>query len=366
MVIAIHTISLFELETDHDFFYEIFSRLIRSHANDQFIFISNDGFAERFPGKNVSSINPGITPKNHLYARIWHANKLKKVLKESKPAVLIHTHLFAANTEVPQIIFRPDVRFLYQHEAFKRLQHFSNKKVEKFFSKVQNVIVRSEKEKVLLSEKYPLSEKKIDVILPGVNSHKINLPFEKRESVKEKMAEGNEFFIYSGLISPQKNLVNLLKAFSAFKKRQKSGMQLIITGKQGIDFVAFSTLLKTYKLKEQVKLLPDLPPEQRNEIFAASYALIIPSGFDVSYENIFFALQNSIPVLASENSLANEVCAEAGIYFDSTNIKDIAEKMMSIFKEEDQRKELIEKGSKQIHAFNWEKSAEQIASIIFK
>jgi glycosyltransferase involved in cell wall biosynthesis len=42
---------------------------------------------------------------------------------------------------------------------------------------------------------------------------------------------GNEYFIYSGEIGTHKNLLNLLKAFSAFKKRQKSNMQLLIAGK---------------------------------------------------------------------------------------------------------------------------------------
>ena len=39
------------------------------------------------------------------------------------------------------------------------------------------------------------------------------------------------------------------------------------------------------------------------------------------------------------------------------NPKDIAEKMMLIFKDEKLRKELIEKGNVQVQKYNWEKSA---------
>lgn len=366
MVIAIHTISLFELETDQDFFYEIFSRIISTHPTDQFVFITNDNFNERFQGKNVSFIIPGVIPKNKLYAPIWHRNKLKTILKKTKPDLLIHTHLFTAKTDIPQFIFQPDVRFLYPHEAFKDIPHFSNKKVEKFLNKAQNIIVRNEKEKTILAQKFPSTEYKIQVILPGTNNNKLNLSFEERESLKERIAEGNEYFIYSGIISPQKNLVNLLKAFSAFKKRQRSGMQLIITGIAGKDYTSFSDSLKTYKYKEQIKILPGLTREEKEEIFAAAYSLIIPSGFDSSYENIFFAMQNSIPVLAAENGGAVELCGEAGIYFNSTDIKNMAEKMMFIFKDEDKRRELIELGKERIKMFDWNKSAGEVSNNILE
>ena len=167
------------------------------------------------------------------------------------------------------------------------------------------------------------------------------------------------------MISPQKNLVNLLKAFSAFKKRQRSGMQLIITGIAGIDFASFSDSLKSYKYKEQVKLLPGPDREESEKIFAAAYALIIPSSFESSYENIFFAMQNSVPVLASENSVAAELCSEAGTYFNSADIKDMSEKMMFIFKDEDKRKELIESAKNRIDLFDWENSAEEVSNSIF-
>ena len=364
MLIAIHTISLFDVETDHTFFYEIFSRIINTNVQDQFVFITNDQSKDPFNQPNASFIRTGEIPKNKLYASVWHANKLKAVLKKIKPDLLIFTHLFAGTTEIPQVIFQPDVRFLYQHDSFKKLRYFSDKKLEKFFCRTRNIIVRNEKEKSILSEKYSSCQDKINVILPGKKSNSVNLSFEERECEKEKIAEGNEYFIYTGSISPQKNLVSLLKAFSAFKKRQRSGMQLIITGNAGTDFESFSNLLKTYKYREQVKLLPELSSEKYLKIFAAAYAVIVPSGFESNYENIFFAMENSVSVLAAEKSMGEEICGEAGIYFNSGDVKDIAEKMMYIFKDEDKRRELIELGKERIKMFEWDKSAAEVSGII--
>jgi glycosyltransferase involved in cell wall biosynthesis len=35
--------------------------------------------------------------------------------------------------------------------------------------------------------------------------------------------------VYAGAIHPRKNLMNLLKAFSIFKKRQQTNMKLMLT-----------------------------------------------------------------------------------------------------------------------------------------
>ena len=82
--------------------------------------------------------------------------------------------------------------------------------------------------------------------------------------MKGKYADGNEYFIYTGEIGSNKNLLNLLKAFSAFKKRQKSNMQLLIAGKPGWKYEEFLENLRLFRFKEEVKLLEYLPlPEAR-------------------------------------------------------------------------------------------------------
>ena len=53
----------------------------------------------------------------------------------------------------------------------------------------------------------------------------------EKESWKDSFTEGREYFLYVGSVHPRKNLINLLKAFSGFKKRQKTNMQLVIAGR---------------------------------------------------------------------------------------------------------------------------------------
>ena len=79
----------------------------------------------------------------------------------------------------------------------------------------------------------------------GINKNNEPISFEKREKVKEEYADGNEFFLHAGNINEDKNLMNLLKAFSAFKKRQRSNMQLLIIGKSGNNATKFKNSLRS-------------------------------------------------------------------------------------------------------------------------
>ena len=113
------------------------------------------------------------------------------------------------------------------------------------------IITFSEFEKTAILKKDKIEPDKIKVIYRGINETDNAINFQEREEIKNKYSEGNEFFLYFGIISSQNNLINLLKAFSAFKKRQRSSMQLIIAGKPGKDFDEFSKSLELYKFKKE-------------------------------------------------------------------------------------------------------------------
>ena len=78
---------------------------------------------------------------------------------------------------------------------------------------------------------YKISPEKISVVYSAAKQIFQPIDFEKQAAVKEKFTEGKEYFIYIGAIHPRKNLLNLLKAFSIFKRRLKSSMKLVLAGR---------------------------------------------------------------------------------------------------------------------------------------
>jgi len=77
-------------------------------------------------------------------------------------------------------------------------------------------------------------------------------------------------------------------------------------------------------------------------------------------------MQCGVPVLTSENTSMQEAGGEAALYFNPENNLDIADKMMTIYKDEKLRTQLFEAGFIIANKFRWQHSAEQFWEIILK
>jgi glycosyltransferase involved in cell wall biosynthesis len=189
---------------------------------------------------------------------------------------------------------------------------------------------------------------------------------ETAEETKKKYTGGAEYFLYIGAIHPRKNLVNLLKAFSIFKKRLKSNMKLILVGRLAWKYDSFIQNLRKYKFREDVIMLGYLSEDELVKITGSAYALVYPSlleGFGVP---VLEAMKCHVPVLTSFASSMEEIAKDAALYADAKNFEDIADKMMLIYKDEKLRKELIEKGKIIAARYSWQRTADLLWQSILK
>jgi glycosyltransferase involved in cell wall biosynthesis len=190
------------------------------------------------------------------------------------------------------------------------------------------------------------------------------LDWESREQVKGRFTGGTDYFLCVGSVHPRKNLVNLLKGFSAFKKRQQSGMKLVIAGRMAWRTEAFQQALSTFKFRDDVILTGYLPDQDLAALTAAAYALVYPSLWEGFGLPVLEAMQAGVPVLASGNSAIPEVAGSAAMYFDPADPAAIGERMMSIFKDEGQRKEMITQGLDRAGRFRWDDAAARLHDIL--
>src|SRR6185312_9860720 len=110
----------------------------------------------------------------------------------------------------------------------------------------------------------------------------------------------------------------------------------------------------------------DAPEEEVINLIAASYAVIDPSKYEWLGLNLLAAMDLGVPVIASSNGVMPEILADAALYADPENFKEIGVKMMSLFRDEDLRSALIEKGKSLVEKYNWDEAAEAVWQTINK
>jgi glycosyltransferase involved in cell wall biosynthesis len=371
MRIAVNTRFLLNdyLEGYGYFLYESFRRITKDHPEHDFIFIFDRPFDKKFVfTKNVTGVVTGPSARHPLLWKFWYDVKVPAVLKKFRADVFISCDGFCSlTTKVPQCLLIHDLSFLH-YPSFIRKTHFLFYKhyTPKFLNRAKCIITVSEFSKKDILSQYKIEAAKINIVPNAVKDIFHPLAGQTKEMMKAGLTNGKEYFVYTGAIHPRKNLMNLLKAFSVFKKMQKSNWKLVLAGRLAWKNKHFVESLKTYKYREDVVLTGYLDEEELVKVVGSAYGLIYPSLWEGFGVPVLEAMRCHVPVITSSNSAMQEIAKDAALYVNPGDHKDIAEKMMLLYKDENLRSQLIQKGEKICDQYSWDKSAGLLWQCIMK
>jgi len=362
MTIAVNTRFLLGdyLEGYGYFISETFRRITRAHPEHRFVFIFDRPFHHRFIfSGNIIPVIASPPARHPLLWKYWYDVKVPQVLKKFKADVFVSPDGYCSlKTKIPQCMVVHDLAFLHYPKHVKRSHRVYFKKYQqKFLTRANTIATVSEFSKRDIIDHYKVAPEKIHVVHSAAKEIFTPVAERIKIEVKKKYTSGNEYFLHLGAIHPRKNLLNLLKAFSVFKKRLKSNMKLVLVGRLAWKYDSFIEKLESYKYREDVIMLGYVDEAEVVNITASAYALIYPSLFEGFGVPVLEAMKTNIPVLTSANSSMQEIAKEAALYFDPENVDDIAEKMMRIYKDEPLRDSVIEKGKLVAKDYSWDHTA---------
>ena len=371
MRIAVNTRFLIpgQMEGYGYFTQEVFLLLAQTHPHHQFIFFFDQPFDAGivFPS-NVTPVVLLPKAEHAISFRWWFDVKIPLALKKYKADVFVSPDGFCSLlTSVPQVLVTHYLAFLhYPKFTPKNRRLFFKRYTPKFLKKASVIATLSDYAKNDIIETYSIPPEKVLVVHAAAKSIFKPVEWDERQEIKEQYADGCEYFVFVGGIHPLKNVLNLLKAFSLFKKRQQSNMKLIIAGRMAWDLDEVTEKMKTFKYRHDVKITGYLPEEKLIKVVAGAYAMVYPvylQGFGVP---ILEAMQCDVPVITSNTSSLPEVGGEAALYADPANAAEIADKMKMIYTNENIRTQLVEKGRENVLKYSWQKTAELMWQAIEK
>ena len=146
--------------------------------------------------------------------------------------------------------------------------------------------------------------------------------------------QGSEYknmrtFLYVGRLSPDKGIVELAKAYAAYRKLLTSPWPLVVAGVGPL-----STLLKG---NEGVSLLGFLQPSELPSLMFESGCLVVPSIYEPWGVQISEAVTAGLPVIATQScgACAHLVRSGAnGMLVESGDVRALAQAMVAISNEE--------------------------------
>ncbi|CAN5735941.1 hypothetical protein BH11BAC4_BH11BAC4_25840 [soil metagenome] len=342
--------------------YQCLLLLATKYPGHHFIFIFDKTYP---PGlitqKNITALLLPPQIKNPLLQHYWYNFKIPGLLnKYNADHFISNGPVCSLRTNIAQTMMLNDLSFLDKKNLYTAGEvRYIKKYFKKFIVKATTIAVTNQQVRNVLAGMYPLIIDKIRLIGYGIKDVSVLPEYEAQENSRNKYADGKSYFLAFITDVTIQHTIILLKAFSAFKKRQLSNMQLILlvssTQKEG-----FIPDFHLYKYRDDVKIIIPANGQEEQEIIAAAYTAVYLPAINMLETKGLTVLANNVPLLTIENDFCKSLYHEAALYSPADE-KKLAERMMLLYKDENLRNNLLHAGRSIAAAYTWELMAGKLA-----
>lgn len=363
MTIAAH-ISLPEPVTDtsEGFIYECLVLLAKRFPEHHFILIFDSAYPPSLiTEKNITPVLMGPAIKNRLLQHYYYNFKIPRLLSKYNADYFISKEVCSLRSNVSQLLAISQLPFSGKKDNLTTTDsRYLKKYSKKFVQKAAAIVVPEAFLDNYLQKNIGAVTGKTKIIPLFAESIFKPADDEKMESTKQEYCNGKSFFLFHVTPATVAHTITMLKAFSIFKKWQKSNMQLLVLFSNKIENPGIKELA-SYKYREDVKLLHGISKTVFTEITATAYAAVyLPSLYTDELTGIN-DLAAGVPLIVADHAFCKSRFRSAAFY-TPVNETSIAELMMLLYKDETRRKELISNAL----TFSQEHSRENAATLLWQ
>jgi glycosyltransferase involved in cell wall biosynthesis len=315
---------------------------------------------KRIPLKSI--LFKKILP-NRIGWKFWLDYQLPSLLKKHKADLLITTGGIASSFAIAQCAWITNGSTSFLSKKNKSYFNFYKRRLKKTFDRSQMIFTCSEKNKQQIIQRHGFDEHSILVVRSFADERYHVLPWTEKENIKVRYAAGKEYYIIV-VDSPQQNLIDLLKAFSQFKKRQQSNMQFVFIGEGLKNNPDFIEKLETFKYRSDVHVYDNLSEDDFIKLISGAYGLVHAFNEDETGTIILNAFKANVALITTDEGSLREIAADAALYVSNDQAGSLANQLMLLYKDESLHMQLIEKGKLQWQQFDRAKSMEKLLHAI--
>ena len=206
---------------------------------------------------------------------------------------------------------------------------------------------------------FQVNPKDVDVVHlacnPKVTGEKQSVRSENENFLKTSGIKCKRFLLAFSSKDRRKNVLSIARAFDLARESLPQGTALVIIGRLNREEKAkIESISMVYSVGEVDDVYSWL---------SQGYGLVFASLYEGFGLPILEAFSTRTPVITSNCSSMPEVAGDAALLVDPRDIREMAEAIKRLCLDEGLREELIERGSKRLKGFSWQKSAKQTLEV---
>ncbi len=222
--------------------------------------------------------------------------------------------------------------------------------------RAEAILTVSEYSKRSIVRKLGVPDSKVTAIPNGVNLRQFH-PCDPT-AIRAKYELPERYILFVGSLEPRKNLDRLLLAWSRLTEFQD--IQLVIAGPPAGAAMARSSI----RPRRRTRFLGFVPDDDLPALYAGALLFIMPSLYEGFGLAVLEAMACGTPVITSQVGALPEVAGDAIMPIDPTSVEGMTEAIRKLVLEDDRRAVLRRKGLERACLFSWERSAQQVRSIL--
>ncbi|HNY26904.1 MAG TPA: glycosyltransferase family 1 protein [Candidatus Sumerlaeota bacterium] len=225
----------------------------------------------------------------------------------------------------------------------------------------------SEATKNSLSQYFPSSEHKTIVIRSGVEETYCSPPEDALlQLVHKNLKLPQNYLLYIGTASPNKNLPRMLRAFGRVRQQHPDtlgSLKFILA--LGHDKLPpeCQRIVRDMDLDEHIRILGPVTEEEKRVLYARAtllFSVTRGEGFGLP---IVEAQASGLPVLAGADAAVPEVTCGSALLVNPGDEDLITEKLRMILTDADLRAQFAQLGRENVKRFSWETTAQRVVEI---
>lgn len=293
-------------------------------------------FGEQLPFDGIKDLSTVAVDERFLHSQSW-------LFQPVEPWSIGRAHgcdvLFApfgdpllADPDLPVVSQRYDIQHVDHPEFFPLSELRHRAEIDRRMKlKSTHIITSSEHARSRIIESLEIDADRTSVIpLPVPKLPEPITKEELTETLGRLGLEGKRFIYYPANLWPHKNHLRLIEAFALVLQQVGSPIDLVLTGDTLDRASEIRQCAERLGIPDRVHMLGFVSDADRHAVWTACAALVFPSlyeGFGIPIQE---ALLYGKPIACSGAGSIPEVAGEAAVYFDATDIDDIARAILEV------------------------------------
>jgi glycosyltransferase involved in cell wall biosynthesis len=303
-----------------------------------------------------------------LANNLWHQFSINSVLQRGKYDVALYP---AASRLIPQSFKVPGVAII--SDVLSTIlktdgDSMFKKQIRNGLSRVTQIIVSSQyvrKDLVNLS----FDPGKIEVVYQGID-HSLFYPHGDSgsdEIVIKPFAVQRPYLIYASRIyGAAKRHIELVRAFSKFKRKTGLPHRLVLAGNDGDGSKPLQREAAASDFVSDILITGYFPTASLPLLYSNADACIFPATNEGGGLPVVEAMASGIPVACSRSGALPEITGSHAVYFDTDSVTDTALAIENIVTDTALREKLIKNGIEWTKRFSCKQTAEETVAVLKK